>query len=74
MAIFFLIFLPFSDKLSLGCNPEALKKETQLFFGNSIKNTSNQYKNLKKITTENRNAKFLNAFGLIALAFMVWPQ
>ena len=46
---FFQFFLPSSDELSLGCNPEALKKETQLFFLEiRIENTSNQYKNLKK--------------------------
>ena len=45
---FFQFFLPSSDELSLGCNPEASKIETQLFFGNSIKNTSSPYKNLKK--------------------------
>ena len=46
---FFQFFLPSSDELSLGCNPEALKKETRLFFfGNSIKDISYQYENLKK--------------------------
>ena len=36
-------------ELSLGYNPEALKKETRLFFfGNSIKDISYQYENLKK--------------------------
>ena len=48
MLIFFQLFSTSSDELSLGCNPETLKKKLNTFFGNSIKDTSKLYKNLKK--------------------------
>ena len=49
MPYFFQIFLPSSDELSLGCNPEALKKKLDSFFGNSIKNTSKSEKSPLKL-------------------------